>query len=257
MIPHDDRGLTLGDGLFETILARAGSLVLFEAHVSRMQAAARTLGLPEPDAAALRAAAEAAIAIAADPKARLAVRLTFTAGSGGRGLDRPERPEPRLFATAAPSPRPAVPARLVLSDIRRNAASVTSRLKTLSYLDSVEARRRAVLAGGDEALMLDTDGQLASAAAGNLFWVSEGVLHTPPESAILPGIMRQAVMDAARGLGVEIRTTRAGPEILASAEGVFLTNSLSGVRPVASFDGRTLKVSPVTDRLSTAVAAWT
>lgn len=258
MIPLDDRGLTLGDGLFETVLARGGDLILFEAHAGRMGQGAGVIGLPAPDPEAMRRLAQAAVAAAPDPAGRLAVRISCTAGSGGRGLDRPETPVPRMWATAAPAPRPEGPARLALSDIRRNPTSPTSRLKTLSYLDSVEARRRALLAGADEALMLDSDGHLACAAAANLFWVAGGRLHTPPDAgAILAGVMRRTVITAAEGLGLSVVTPEARPEALFEAEGVFLTNSLIGVRPVSRLDGRDLSVSPVTDRLAAAVAAWT
>ena len=49
MIPTDDRGLTLGDGLFETILARDGRLVLLKEHLARLARGCATLGLPAPD----------------------------------------------------------------------------------------------------------------------------------------------------------------------------------------------------------------
>ncbi|MCI3135369.1 aminotransferase class IV [Phenylobacterium aquaticum] len=49
MIPLDDRGLLLGDGLFETVLAVNGDLVRLEAHLDRMAAGCAVLGLPAPD----------------------------------------------------------------------------------------------------------------------------------------------------------------------------------------------------------------
>ena len=258
MIPLDDRGLTLGDGLFETVLARGGDLVLFEAHAERMGQGAAALGQPAPDVAEMRRLALSAVEAAPDPAARLAVRITWTVGSGGRGLDRPDRPAPRIWASAAPAPRPAAPARLALSAIRRNPTSPASSLKTLSYLDNVEARRRAVLQGADEALMLDMDGHLACAAAANLFWVAGGRLHTPPDlGAILPGVMRRTLIVAAGRIGLDVTPARAAPETLFAAEGVFLTNSLIGVRAVSQLDGRDLRVSPLADRLAAAVADWT
>ena len=126
-VPADDRGLTLGDGLFETILARDGELVLFEAHLARMDAGCLALDLPPPDPEeALRLCRSAA------GPGRMAVRLTLTAGSGGRGLDRPARMQPRLFATAAPAPRAATPVSLTTVSVRRNEGSPASRLKTLA-----------------------------------------------------------------------------------------------------------------------------
>ena len=106
MIPLDDRGLLLGDGLFETLLAVDGALVDPQPHLERMAAGCAALGLPPLDRAAAQAAMAQALAGLDAPRA--AVRLTLTAGSGGRGLDRPQAPAVRLFASAAPAPAPQV-----------------------------------------------------------------------------------------------------------------------------------------------------
>ncbi|HEX7761521.1 MAG TPA: aminotransferase class IV, partial [Caulobacteraceae bacterium] len=86
-VPTDDRGLTLGDGLFETLLARDGDLVAFEAHLGRMTAGCAVLGLPPPDPDLARRLCREALTRADLSNDRAAVRLTLTAGSGGRGLD--------------------------------------------------------------------------------------------------------------------------------------------------------------------------
>lgn len=239
MIPTDDRGFTLGDGLFETVLAVEGALVRPEAHLDRLAAGSATLGLPPPDRARALQAMRKALRAAGLGAARAAVRLNLTAGSGGRGLDRPDPVRPRLVATAAPAPAPAGPARLVTTSVRRNDQSPASRLKTLAYLDNVLARAAARDAGADEAVMLNTRGELACAAAANLFWISEGRLFTPALACgALAGVMRARVLARAAELGVPVAETRAGPEALESAEGLFLTNALIGVREVAELDGR-------------------
>src|SRR5277367_4497744 len=108
-VPFDDRGLLLGDGLFETLLFARGELVLAEAHAGRMIDGSAALGLPEPTVADFIGCALAAVRETGLTQSRAAVRVTLTAGSGGRGLDRPAAPQPRLFATAAPSIRPDSP----------------------------------------------------------------------------------------------------------------------------------------------------
>ena len=255
-VPIDDRGLLLGDGLFETLLAQEGRLDAFAAHARRLIQGCAVLDLPAPSIPRLRAAAQAALADAGLETARAAVRLTWTAGSGGRGLDRPAEPIPRLLASAAPSPAPTGPVRLALSAVRRNAASPASRLKSLAYLDNVLARREAKAAGADEALMLNTEGRLACAATANLFWIDQGRLFTPAiDCGILAGIQRARVLAAARQLGVETLEVQAGPEVLAQAQALFLTNSLIGVRPVSAFEGRTLADHALVIRLAEASAA--
>jgi branched-chain amino acid aminotransferase/4-amino-4-deoxychorismate lyase len=248
-LPLDDRGLLLGDGLFETVLAQNGGLVRLEAHLDRMAAGCAVLGLPAPD----RTEAERLMrrALASLDDARAAVRLTLTAGSGGRGLDRPPSPQPRLFATAAPSPRPQGPARLALAQVRRNDGSSASRLKSLAYLDSVLARREAQAAGADEAVMLNTRGELACCAAANLFWIAEGRLWTPAlDCGVLAGVVRGELMARAEAAGIEVGVARAGPEALDRAEAILITNSLIGVRQVSQLGGRTFAPHALADRLA-------
>jgi len=254
VIPLDDRGLLLGDGLFETVLAVDGRLDAAEAHLDRMEAGSRALGMPAPDRAEALAAMRRALNDAGLDLGRAAVRLTLTAGSGGRGLDRPSSVEPRLWATAAPAQVPAGPARLVTAGVRRNEGSAASRLKTLAYLDNVLAREEARAAGADEALMLNNRGEPACAAAANLFWISGERLFTPAlDCGVLAGIARSRVLAAARDAGIEAVEIRAGAEALAGAEGLFLTNSLIGVRSVSHLDGTGLRLSPLTDRLAAAL----
>lgn len=241
MIPLDDRGLLLGDGLFETVLARSGELVLFEAHMARLADGCAALGLPSPSADEARALAMAALEEAGLGGARAAVRLTLTAGSGGRGLDRPDTAAPRLFATAAASPRWSEPATLAVASMRRNERSPASRLKTLAYLDNVLARREARAAGAEETILLNTRGELACAGAANLFWVQDGVLFTPALSCgVLAGTMRAALLARAGALGLQGREVTTGPQALDAAEAVFLTNSLVGARPVSRIGDRAL-----------------
>jgi branched-subunit amino acid aminotransferase/4-amino-4-deoxychorismate lyase len=252
-VPIDDRGLLLGDGLFETILADAGRLEAFEAHADRLIRGCAALGLPAPEPDRLRAAAEAVLRGTGLAGVRAAVRLTWTAGSGGRGLERPARPEPRLLAQAAPAALPAGPASLASVAIRRNAHSPLSRLKTLSYLDNVLARRQALAAGADEALMLNAEGEIAGGAAANLFWIAGGRLFTPALACgVLDGIMRAQTLAAAADLGVEVVEARAPPVVLAGAEGVFLTNSLIGLRAVDEIDGRPVPRHGLVEQLNRA-----
>uniref|UniRef100_UPI0005B297F9 aminotransferase class IV n=1 Tax=Methylobacterium sp. B34 TaxID=95563 RepID=UPI0005B297F9 len=133
-LDHTDRGLTLGDGLFDTALALGGRVAFEDAHIARLVASAETLGIPaEPERI------RAAMRDLAGQGERLAIRTTLTRGSGPRGLRPPDAPNPTLFATAAASARAAsfAPLRLWPTAIARNDTSPTARLKTLGYLDAV------------------------------------------------------------------------------------------------------------------------
>ena len=150
-LDHTDRGLTLGDGLFDTALALGGRVAFEDAHIARLVAGAETLGIPaEADRirAAMRALAGQGNDKGRGDADRLAIRTTLTRGSGPRGLKPPPDPQPTLFATAAPSAKGAAfaPLRLWPTPIARNDTSPAARLKTLGYLDAVLAAGRKGLA---------------------------------------------------------------------------------------------------------------
>ena len=234
-LPFDmgDRGLLLGDGVFDTALAVQGRIAFESAHVDRLVTAAATLGFPaDPDAIA-RAMRELAETL---PLA--AIRTTLTRGSGPRGLAPPKEPAPFLFASAAPARASLffAPLRLHRTEIARNETSPVSRLKTLGYLDAVLAARAAVAAGFDEALFLNTRGRVACAGTGNIFGIFGDALVTPPaEEGVLPGIVRAEILSKiAPGLGLAVDERPLRPDELERAQAVFVTNSLRLLAPVAA-----------------------
>lgn len=252
-IPQDDRGLLLGDGLFETILAKAGTLVQWDRHMDRLARGCAALGLPPPDPAACQTAVHEALAAGGLTGRRAAVRVTWTAGSGGRGLDRPEPASPRLIVGAVQTSVLSSPVRLAISTVRRNPTSPTSRLKTLAYLDPVLARREARAAGADEAVMLSTSGLVACAAAANLFWIEGRQLFTPSlDCGVLDGTVRALLIER-----LSVREVAVGPEVLFEADAVFLTSSLIGVRAAASFGGHSYEAHPMIAELGELVEAAT
>ena len=113
------------------------------------------------------------------------------------------------------------------------------------------ARREAILAGADEALMLDTGGRIACAAAANIFWLAKGVLHTPAlDCGVLDGVVRARIIASGP---YEVVETHAGPDVLPRADAVFLTNSLIGVRAVSSLDGRAIGGEDLASEIARAV----
>ena len=228
-----DRGLLLGDGLFETMRVEAGAPLRLEAHLRRLREGARLLGLPVPRTDEALADAVAAV-VRANGLADAAVRLTLTAGAGPRGLLRPDPCRPTLMLAAAPLPPPPGPARLVIAAVtRRNEHSPLSRVKSLNYLDGVLAREEAKARGADDAVLLNTAGRVAEATAANLFAVVDGTLVTPPLSdGVLPGTMRAEII---RTRGAVERSLDVAD--LRRATEVFLTSALS-VREVREIEGR-------------------
>ncbi len=233
-----DRGALLGDGLFETIKILGGRPCYFDDHWTRLCTSAKYLHLPIPfeKDAVLRGANRLA---KTNSIADGAARLTLSRGTGPRGLGLPPHPKPVMMITIADGlPRYEVAPVLGLSQIRRNASAVSCHHKTLSYIDNVAARlHQKSYQCREEVVMLDTDGNLASASVANLFWWDEKALFTPAlGGAVLPGTMRARVLAQAQNLSLEIHEGYYPPTALLAAKGAFMTNALIGMQLILGLD---------------------
>ncbi len=232
-IDPGDRGLLLGDGVFETIGIWRGRPFHANAHFDRLARGAANLGIEPPlDGAGLTDALHETLAANRIERRDAAARVTLTRGAGGRGLSVARDTPPTLVISTSPvTPLADEPARVRVAELRRNEHSPLASIKSLNYLDSVLARAEAEAQGFDEAIVLNTAGRVASAAAGNLFVVGAGTLITPPpEEGVLAGITRHAVLELAAAAGIECAERPVTLDELAGADEAFLTNSLIGVR---------------------------
>lgn len=106
-----------------------------------------------------------------------------------------------------------------------------------NYINSMLAKREAILAGYEEALMLDTDGYLAEATGENIFIVRDGVVRTPPlSSSILNGITRQSVIRILRDENIPVIEERIVREDAYIADEIFLTGTAAEVTPIRELD---------------------
>lgn len=253
-----DRGLLLGDGVFDTSLVIDGAPVWRAAHLRRLCDACVAIGLAVTEGG-LAQRIDGAMTLAAAGLAAGSLRVTVTRGPGPRGVAPPEQAAPTVIASrAAMAALPAFqPLSLWLSPVRRNETSVTSRIKTLAYLDNVLETAQARAAGCDEPLFLNTRGDVACSGVGNIFALSGGRLLTPPVSAgALPGIARAAVLRLAPAAGLSAGEQTLELADLRGADAVFVSNSLRLLAPVTRMGDARLRQAPeVFARLRAALAA--
>lgn len=231
-ISADDRGLLLGESVFETLLLKHQIPQFFAAHLNRLVASCGALGLDCPyDASELRDALMRLLAVE-NPPARAALRVTVTGGNGGRGLVPQTGGKANLLMQISTPPPAPQTLKLVDCDIIRLAGQTIMAHKTGQYVDNILARRQALAGGGDEAVMCNQHGRIACAAAGNIFILRDAHLLTPPVSdGALPGIIRGALLALAEVDGLAVAEAELTLADLARAEAIFVTNSLNGVTP--------------------------
>ena len=242
-LPLGDRGLLLADGLFETVLLEQGRLQLLADHLERWRTSAELLGMASPPDQTL------ILALVAEAMARSgirtgALRLNWSRGCGGRGLDLPAPAEAAAAHRFWLQLSDTIPCFEAVSTWisrmeRRNAASRLSRCKSFAYTAQVQARREAQAAGADDALLLSSHGDLSCGSAANLLVRHQDRWTTPPlSSGCLPGVMRGRALRLGRA-----REGPLGPSDLGRCEGAVLINSL-GCRPIHRCDGTTLPAMP-------------
>ncbi|ANW21067.1 aminotransferase class IV [Streptomyces clavuligerus] len=232
-----DHGLTVGDGVFETLKTVRGLPFALTLHLERLTRSAAALGLPEPDHDEIRRAC--AEVIDANPMERGRLRVTYTGGTASLGSERVDQEPTLVVALGAMPARPRVGS-VITVPWTRNERGALAGLKSTSYAENVIALARATERGASEALFANTAGQLCEGTASNVFVVLDGELHTPPvSSGCLPGITRALVVAWAGAL-----ETALPHDVLDRAEEVFLTSSLRDVQAVDRIDGRPVGTAP-------------
>jgi branched-chain amino acid aminotransferase len=254
VVPVNDRGFMYGDGLFETVRIVNRRPFRLAQHLERMTRGADFLkiNLPFPPKELQRFVDQL---IEANGKPEAILRVTLTRGPGERGYAPKAEGRPTLVMTlhAAPSTESVLHWSLITSSFRVLAADPLSSFKTLCKLTHVMARDEAARKGADEALLINTNGEVAETTSGNIFWTyNDQICTTPTGRGVLPGITRAVVLEICQALGLQTNKRVIKPEALRNSQGVFLTQSVFGIVPVATFDGEPIAPSPLVDHISSA-----
>jgi branched-chain amino acid aminotransferase len=106
------------------------------------------------------------------------------------------------------------------------------------YVNSILAKREALLDGYDEAIMLDTEGLVSEASGENLFAARDGVLATPPLPSVLGGITRASAIELARDRGIPVEVRAITRDELYVADELFLTGTAAEITPIRELDRR-------------------
>lgn len=131
--------------------------------------------------------------------------------------------------------------RVKISSFRRNDANIIPPAAKASgqYLNSILAKIEVVASGYDEAVLLNTHGNIADGAGENIFIVRNGVVYTPPcYSGALEGITREAIMIIARDLGYEVIEKDLVRTDLYLADEIFFTGTAAEIVPIREVDDR-------------------
>ncbi|MFE5632908.1 aminotransferase class IV [Streptomyces sp. NPDC056463] len=232
-----DHGLTVGDGVFETVKAVHGETFALTLHLERLSRSARGLGLPDPDLDEVRRACAAVLE--ANPMELGRLRITYTGGLSPLGSERGDAGASLVVALGETGRRPDSTAVITVPWTRNERGALTG-LKTTSYAENVVALARAREHGASEALFANTVGQLCEGTGSNVFVVIDGRIHTPPvSSGCLAGITRALAVEWTGAVEADLPL-----DVLESAQEIFLTSTLRDIQAVHRVDDRELSPAP-------------
>jgi len=255
-----DHGLLYGDGVFEGIRAYDGRVLRLDDHLRRLKESADAIFLTLPGTLT-EISARVLETVRVNKLRDAYIRLLATRGVGDLGLDmRKCRQGATLIIIADkielyPEELTQKGLSLITSSYRQKRSDqVPASVKSLNYLLNVLARAEATRAGAQEAILLNTEGQVTECTGDNIFFVVDGRVCTPPVSAgLLEGVTRRLVCELVRdGLGHEVAQRAATVADLCRADEVFLTGTGAEVVPAVKIDGHLLgsgQPGPVTRRV--------
>lgn len=239
-----DRGFLFGDSVFEVLRTYRGVPFALDEHIARLRRSAERVLIAVPvDEPVLRS--EIARAVLASDNEESYVRVVLTRGAGPLSLDPDTAIQPLRVVLVAPLASPPLHAyvagiRAVLVHTRRTTDETPAAgAKVSNYLASLLAVREAKLRGGNEALIVDAQGNVVEGATSNVFVVRGGRVETPPDEAgILAGITRAYIVQAAKDLGIPCEERALPVAEIFDADEVFVTSTIRELLSVAYVDDR-------------------
>jgi len=245
VLPWSDPAAQWGLGVFETVGVSDGAPRHLEDHLVRLSVAADRFGIRLPPAPDL----VRAVGLVAESSENARAWLKIAVSRSGRWA---------VFAGALATDDAGGPVSIVVLPWRRHRSDPTVGVKSVGYatclLGLEEARRR----GADEGLWLNDRGHVIGACTANLFVVRGRAVVTPALSdGARDGVTRSLAIPALREFGLSVRQSKVRMATLRAADEIFLTASLSGVRPVVRVDGRDVRggePGPVSRRLALALS---
>ena len=256
-IDVDDRGFLFADGIYEVIHSYEGHLFQMDAHLQRMERGLRSLHITIDDVQAVREVAERLIAENGLTSGEATVYIQITRGSAPRTHGFPPAGTPPTVYAAATR---YIPQRdqaeegitaILVPDLRWARCDI----KSVALLPNVLARQRAIETGVADAIFV-RDGVALEGTASNFFGVFNGEVVTASKiNYILPGVTRDVVIGLCADIGVSVREAPILENQLGEAEELFLTSTMSEIRPIVRLNGHPVGTGvpgPVTRRIQRA-----
>lgn len=250
----DDLAVLRGDGVFETLLVRAGRACVLEPHLSRLRHSAEMVDLPEPNLVQWRRAIATACEAWGSEQEGV-MRLVFSRG-------RESGDETTAFVTIGAIPEQMLNARMngvsvmtlqrgYSTEFAQSAPWQLLGAKTLSYAANMAATRFARRCGADDAIFISTEGRVLEGTRSAVLVVRDNTLITPPAKfGIVPSTTQRALFAAAEQAGFDCEYAPLFAADLILADGVWLLSSTTLAARVHTLDGLSMSEPEIARRIT-------
>ena len=253
-----DQGFLFGASVYETVRTYGGRTFLLERHLGRLRESAKALDIAL-DVTDDELAVRIEETLVAAGNAESSIRIVVSAGVGSIDYRAGSAAKPTVVVIVRPLPeypdslyREGARA-VIVPMMRATRGGLDPRIKSSNLLTNLSALREAHRKKAYEAILLNSEGEVAEGSMSNVFLVAKGVVRTPPISAgILEGITRELVIEVAREEGYPVEERGFKPEELLGADEVFITASSRQIVPIVQVDKTRIgngKPGPVTRAL--------
>lgn len=250
-INMQDRGLSYGDGVFETIAVINHRPIWLDRHIERLINSAEHLKIPTNG---LENSLLKDLEGVSYPETSV-LKIIVTRGCGGRGYlsDKTQLPSRIIQLSTMPNYQDFQRQGIRLCGIEGFKLSTNPFLaghKHLNRIEQVMARMEVDPELADEGITTDLEGNMIEGTMSNLFWVEGGVLFTPNlDKNGVNGIVRQWVLEKACEESIEIHSGHYPLKRLNDADEIFVTNSLMGIVAAKSLNGQNRPIGPLSRQL--------
>ncbi len=236
-----DRGLTLGDGLFETIyINSSGNIPALNAHWERLVRGMDVLKIPCPFNKTNLIDIISQLIKQNNLSGKTSyVRLMVTRGPTERGILIPQDMHPSVLVTAGLNVATKSTLKLTMSPYRVDELSPLTQIKHSNYLSNILAREEAVQKGFDDAILLNMQSFVAETTIANIFAIVNDTIFTPPlTDGVLPGTTRSTILSLAKNNNINIFEEQLTFANLLAAEFCFASNSIMLCKPIYQIEDR-------------------
>ena len=239
-IPITNRAFRYGDAIFETIRLSRSKPLFYTHHYSRFILGLDAFQFEIPEEWSLQYIRDAILELA-EARGLENARIRMSAFRMGHGLYTPTDNGPGLLIEASPLEQPFFQLNqkgLSLGTFEKHkiAPGPLSEVKSANAAPYVLAAIAREKSDFDELIILNTAGRIAEASSSNLFVFGDGKLKTPSlDEGCISGIMRRVLIKIAKREGIPIEEVPLELEELNSAEEVFVTNAIAGIRWISTF----------------------